>query len=270
MRPSTRIAVESFWEYVVFALNSIVFLLIGLEVSIESILASWKAILVATFTVLLARGVVTLVVTIALRRTRERLSWPWSGIIWWAGLRGALSMVLVLGLSADFPHRDLLLHMTFGVVVVSILVQGLSMSPIMRRLGLAGAAPERHPYELARGRLMAANAALREADGLTGEGVTHAEIIERLRQGYRARADAAEASIRDLHTRQAELRSEEEHIARRLLLMAEKAAILRAAHEGLVGEEVHAALAEEIDGRLATLEHEEDQPVGAPTQTNET
>jgi CPA1 family monovalent cation:H+ antiporter len=258
MRPSTRIAVESFWEYVVFALNSIVFLLIGLEVSIESILASWKAILVATFAVMLARGLVTAAVTIALRRTREKISWPWSGVIWWAGLRGALSMVLVLGLSVDFPHRVLLLNMTFGVVVISILVQGLSMSPLMRRLGLVGAAPDRHPYELERGRLMAATAALREVDELTSEGVTHSDIVNRLRETYRQRADAAEQAIRDMHADKAELREEEEHIARRLLLVAEKAAVVKAAHEGFVGEEVYAELAEEIDGRLTELEQQDE------------
>ena len=77
MSPSTRIAVESFWEYIAFALNSIVFLLLGLEVNVQTLLAYWQAILVAYLVVTVGRTTVIFCVSFLLRRTREQI--PWHG-----------------------------------------------------------------------------------------------------------------------------------------------------------------------------------------------
>ena len=163
MSPSTRVAVEAFWEYVAFALNSIVFLLIGLEVQFRLLLASWQAILVAYLIVTIGRGLIIFGGSSLLRRTRERIPWAWSAVLTWGGLRGALPMVLVLSLPAAFPHRDLLVSMTFGVVILSILVHGLTMSPLLRWLGIVRGHGDRVAYEFTRGKLQAANAALRRA-----------------------------------------------------------------------------------------------------------
>jgi NhaP-type Na+/H+ or K+/H+ antiporter len=98
MSPSTRIAVESFWEYVAFALNPVVFLLIGLEVNFQALLASWQAILVAYLVVTGGRAMIIFGASSLLRKTRERIPWAWSAVLTWDGLRGGLSMVLVLSL----------------------------------------------------------------------------------------------------------------------------------------------------------------------------
>jgi CPA1 family monovalent cation:H+ antiporter len=136
MSPTTRLAVEAFWEYVAFALNSIVFLLIGLEVTLGSLFADWKPIVAAYLIVLLARAVVVFGASSVLRRTSERIPWSWCLVMTWGGLRGALSMVLALALPAAFPARSLLVSTTFGVVILSIIVNGLTTSPLLRQLGL--------------------------------------------------------------------------------------------------------------------------------------
>jgi CPA1 family monovalent cation:H+ antiporter len=139
MSPATRIAVESFWAYVAFALNSIVFLLIGLEVSLDSLLSYWRPIAVAYAVITLVRAVVVFGVTAAVRRTRERIPWGWGIVLTWGGLRGALSMVLALALPTSFPERALVVSTTFGVVFLSIVLNGLTISPLLRWLGIAGA-----------------------------------------------------------------------------------------------------------------------------------
>lgn len=138
MSPAVRITVQSFWEYVSFALNSVVFLLIGFEVRVQSLLHAWKPILIAYLAVTVGRAAVVYLVTMGLRRTREAMPWSWIAVLTWGGLRGGLSMVLALALPMDFPFRERLLAMTFGVVVLSILLQGLSMAPLLRRLKLVG------------------------------------------------------------------------------------------------------------------------------------
>ncbi len=139
MSENSRMAVEVFWEYLAFALNSLVFLLIGFEVRIAELLTVWPAIVAAFLAVTIGRGIVVGTVGMALHRTPERIAPAWLSIITWGGLRGGLSMVLALGLPADFPNRELVVAMTFGVVLLSILGQGLTMGPLLRRLKLTGA-----------------------------------------------------------------------------------------------------------------------------------
>jgi len=81
-------------------------------------------------------GIIVVVVAL-LSRTEERVPKNWKWPLSWGGLRGALSMVLALSLPADFPQRNLLIAMTFGVVVISILLQGLTIAPMLRRLRIS-------------------------------------------------------------------------------------------------------------------------------------
>jgi Na+:H+ antiporter len=138
MSPTTRLSVDTFWQYVAFALNSIVFLLIGFSVRPAALLASAGAIVAAFLAVVVARGGVVFGVMAAAARSRERFSSGWATVITWGGLRGALSMVLALALPADFPNRALLVDLTFGVVVLSIVVQGTTMQWLIRWLRLSG------------------------------------------------------------------------------------------------------------------------------------
>jgi len=254
MSPSTRIAVESFWEYVAFALNSIVFLLIGFEVRIDALLASWRPILVAYAAVVVARAAVIYLVSLLLRRSREAIPWSWGAVLTWGGMRGGLSMVLVLGLAPEFPHRELLITMTFGVVVLSILIQGLSMSPLLRRLALVGAREEHREYEVRRGQVRAARAVLAEIERWVREGSARREVADELRAEYERQIESAEEEIRGLHMRAADLLEGEQHAARRGALLIEKDTILDASRKGLIGQEAHEQLLEDIDARLFRLE----------------
>ena len=136
MSSATRSAVEAFWGYAAFLLNSIVFLLIGFEVRVSALMASLPLILVAIVAVLVARFVVVGGVSVAAAPTAHRIPTRWIVPLTWGGLRGALSMVLALSLPDDFAGRALVVTTTFGVVVVSIVVQGVTMSPLLRRLRL--------------------------------------------------------------------------------------------------------------------------------------
>lgn len=136
MSRKTRFALGSFWEYLAFALNSVVFLLIGFEVSAARLINAWSMIATAFAIVVIARAAVVFAIGAALGRTREKIPRSWLSVMTWGGLRGALSMVLALALPFDFPNRDLLITLTFGVVLLSILLQGMTMKLLLRRVGL--------------------------------------------------------------------------------------------------------------------------------------
>jgi CPA1 family monovalent cation:H+ antiporter len=137
MSTRTLTALRSFWEYASFIINSLVFLLIGLEVRLGGVLRAWKPILIAVAAIFLGRllSVYTLVPFSNL--FSKPISLAWQHVLVWGGLRGALSLALALSLDSTFAYRDEILNLTFGVVVVSILVQGLSIKPLLRVLRLA-------------------------------------------------------------------------------------------------------------------------------------
>ena len=140
MSSKTRLALDAFWEYMAFALNSVVFLLIGFEVSAPTLLGAWPEILLAYVVVVVARAAVVYGVGALLRRSKERIPAKWLSVMTWGGLRGALSMVLALALPFEFPNRELLITLTFGVVLISILLQGLTMQMLLRTTGLTSKA----------------------------------------------------------------------------------------------------------------------------------
>jgi monovalent cation:H+ antiporter, CPA1 family len=254
MSPSTRIAVETFWEYLAFALNSIVFLLIGLEVNFEALLASGQAILVAYLVVTGGRALIIFGASSLLRRTRERIPWAWSVILTWGGLRGGLPMVLVLSLPTDFPYRELLVSMTFGVVILSILVHGLTMSPLLRWLGIVRGHRERAAYELTRGKLLAAHAALEEIDRMAHVHFTNPEVLASLRREYEQKVEHNSAALDELHIEKRLLHAEELQWARRHLQSVEQGAVIDAFHGGLLGQAIQEKLLADIDAQLLRLE----------------
>lgn len=256
MSPSTRLAVESFWEYVAFALNSVVFLLIGFEVRVGSLLHAWKPVLAAFVAVTLARGVVVALVGLALRRTRERFPASWAAVLTWGGLRGGLSMVLALALPPSLPHRELIVTMTFGVVVLSILGQGLTMAPLLRRLGLVAAGTDRVRYEVARGEQRATRAALAALDEATGRGGLSESVRAEMRDEYQRRLAASDEHLREMHLADDALRREERHALARQLLLVEKDAAQRAHRDGAIGAEASEELLRDVDARLVALEDE--------------
>jgi CPA1 family monovalent cation:H+ antiporter len=130
----TRVTADAFWQYVAFALNSIVFLLIGFETRPARLLSSAAIIGIGFLVVVGARFLVVATSAGLLRATNERVPNAWIVLITWGGLRGALAMVLALALSADLSRRQLLIDMTFGVVIVSLLLQGLTIPWLTNRL----------------------------------------------------------------------------------------------------------------------------------------
>ena len=137
MTPESRSAVESFWAYVAFAMNSLVFLLIGLEVHIDALVRSWRPVLFAVGAVLLGRALSVYLLVPATNLFGEKIPGRWQHVIVWGGLHGALALALALSLDDNFPERSRILDLTFGVVVFSILVQGLTIKPLLRFLKLA-------------------------------------------------------------------------------------------------------------------------------------
>ena len=254
MSPSTKLAVQSFWDYVAFALNSIVFLLIGFEVHLPTLLGSAGIIGVAYVAALLARFGVVSAVSLLLRPTRERLPGSWTWMLTWGGLRGALSMVLALALPFDFPHREQLLTMTFGAVLLSLVLQGLTMTWLLRRLGLVHERPGEAAHEEARATLRSVDVALAELERLRVSHAAPPDSLDAMQQQIEARRAGAERRLAALHVAKAEMQRDEVIRAVRRVLLAERADLSEAYEHDTFAPEVVARLSADLDARLARLD----------------
>ncbi len=137
MSAGTRTAMQSFWEYISFVMNSLVFLLIGLEIHVRELLQNWASVLLAIGAVFLGRALSVYLLVPLSNRFAKKIPLRWQHVAVWGGLRGALALALALSLTTAFPYREQILNLTFGVVIFSILVQGLTIKPLVRILKLA-------------------------------------------------------------------------------------------------------------------------------------
>ncbi|MDE2028803.1 MAG: cation:proton antiporter [Candidatus Omnitrophica bacterium] len=141
MSAVTRQTVETFWEVIDFILNSIIFLIIGLElrfIGIDHLIAYKWPILAGILVVLVARAVIVYTVLYTYNLVlKNRVPFEWSHILYWGGLRGTIPIILMLQLqSPRFPYTPLFLSATFGIVLFSIIFQGMTIEGLLRKLKL--------------------------------------------------------------------------------------------------------------------------------------
>lgn len=128
--------VVSFWEYAAFVANSVVFLMIGIDVAGAPFESYGPKLIVGAISIgLVGRALTVYPISMAFLRSRWVVTFPEQHVLWWGGLRGALGLALALSLPPSLPMRDEIMMATFAVVGFSIVIQGLTMPVLLRRLG---------------------------------------------------------------------------------------------------------------------------------------
>ncbi len=126
---------DDLWAFLAFVANAALFLLMGLAVRTTGLLAHPAEVGWGIVAALAGRAAVAYGLGAALGPLGVRLPWPERHVLFWGGLRGAVALAAALSLPPDFPSRERLLALTYGVVLFTILVQGLTIGPLVRRLG---------------------------------------------------------------------------------------------------------------------------------------
>jgi monovalent cation/hydrogen antiporter len=191
-------------------------------------------------------------------RGRRSRRWQETAVVAWTGVRGvdtlaaALALPLVTARGAPFPERSLIIFVAFWVILVTLVVQGLSLPALIRWLGVA--ADGENKREEAKARLAAARAALDRIDALAGqEGVSN-EMVQRLRSLYQHRADHLEA-----HVQGTDDGSSPEHLSahqhlRLEALEAEREAVIQLRNRGEINDEVLRRIQRDLDLEELRLE----------------
>jgi CPA1 family monovalent cation:H+ antiporter len=257
---SMRLQGTAVWETLVFLLNALLFVLIGLQLPLildglsgqsAAELIAWAAAVSAT--VILTRIVwgntVVFVVRALDRREQQRArrgTWRTRLIVGWSGMRGAVSLAAALALAPNFPQRNVVQLMTFAVILTTLVMQGLTLPVLIRRLGVHDDGSEQR--EELTGRRAAVNVALSRIDELAAEPWTREDTVERMRMKY-------QYSGRRLASRAGEPEDDEdyEHRARKYQMMvhavldAQRAELTRLRNSGTISNEVMHRLERELD-----------------------
>lgn len=133
--PRNGEAIHAYWEYLGFLANSFIFIVIGVQVSLQNFKSVLLPTIVAILFVLVGRACAVYPCCALFARSELRVQGKHQFILFWGGLRGALALALSIGLPDWVPQRNLIISVTFAVVAFSIFVQGLSMTPLLRRVG---------------------------------------------------------------------------------------------------------------------------------------
>ncbi len=129
-----RESVEAFWEYAAFVANSLIFLLLGLQLAHQKFSDSWVPAVAAIVIVILGRALAVYPICWLFSRSSLRVEWEHQNLLFWGGLRGALALALALGLPLEMPLRYEITNVSFAVVAASIFLQGLTIQPLLRKV----------------------------------------------------------------------------------------------------------------------------------------
>jgi len=223
MSPTTRIVVFNFWEYAAFLANSFIFLLIGLRIEITLLFANWQLILWAIAAILLAR----VISVYTLSGIGPKIPFKWKHVLYWGGLRGAISLALALSLPSELAGAESIQLMAFGVVLFTLLFQGFSMERLVKNLNLVERSPEQDEYER-----------------------RHAHIWYTLSPILKEHNQLLASSVREILSAHPSVEAEELDTARRESLRAQRSALNSLFRDGVISDETYSQLATEIDNAL--------------------
>jgi CPA1 family monovalent cation:H+ antiporter len=270
--PSTRLLGFSFWEVLVYLLNAILFVLVGLQLHpiLSGVSGQRAAVLLGQAALVSAVVVATRIVwgfTVPylvrmldrrpaqrLRRVgaRERLVAGWSGMRGSVSLAAALALPLQTSTGRPFPQRNLIIFITFGVILATLVGQGLSLPWLIRRLGLHR--DDSEEQEELRGRLRATDAALGRLEELAAEDWTREDTVERMRGLYQFRRRRLKARGGYLADDGAQDRSLAYQRLVREVLGAQRREIVRLRDQGEISNEVMHRIERDLDLEDARLE----------------
>jgi CPA1 family monovalent cation:H+ antiporter len=247
------------WEIVQYLLNALLFVLVGLQlpVVVEALDTVPAATLVGyavlvSATVVAVRFAWVFVVLNAPKWLARRIS-SWRGAVFlsWTGMRGALSLAAALALPLEtdagdpFPGRELIIYLTFCVILVTLVGQGLTLPALIRALGLEEDGGEAR--EDAKARIHAAEAALARLEELVGEDWVRDDTAERVRGAYRFRTDRFRERLDADSDGAVEARSQDFQRLRHELLEAERQALYALRRSGTISNDVWQRVARDLD-----------------------
>ncbi len=270
---STQVTLFSFWEYAAFGVNTFIFLLIGLEINLITLWQTLPGVLLALIAYQVGRALTVYPLLASVRFFDRPIPMRWRHVLFVGNIKGSLSTALALSLPATLPDRERLIAIILGIVLLSLVGQGLTLPWVVRRLKLSRHSKSHQQIEELQAQLMTAKAAQDELESLLKTGVLPKAIYEEMRATYQVRVATSERTLRDIYNQRPERsprsgggaeasnattlhntdRTRLDAI-RRQLLLAEKGSLTDALRRRILSEDVVQHRIKTINEQLLTLE----------------
>jgi Na+/H+ antiporter len=258
LTPSSRLLWLTSWKMIGFVINGFVFVLIGLELpiilqrlggrpagDILGLAALVCVVVVATrFVWVFATSLLPGSPRQVIARQDPRLAGRLTFVVSWAGLRGAVSLAAALALPVGFPERDLILLVTFAVILVTLVGQGLTLPLVLRRVAWDGVDPDGDETVLAR--TTAYQAGLEEVERARSDWPTHHPLLDRLESGLRDRTQHLATEDPEETAERAQERTEHEQI-QRAVIAAQRSAVIQLRDRGDINDQTLRTIERELD-----------------------
>ena len=261
MSASTKIVISSFWEYAAFFMNSLIFLLIGLEIEISSFVDNWFPITIAIGSVLVAR-IISVYLLSGLGNLSKimHLEINWQHILVLSGMRGALSMALVLSIPREILSselREVMILMVFGVVLFTLLVQALSISSFIKILKLGKIfSPELYRYQFINAQMRSARSAISKLVQLQHNGEVMDSVADQIQKDLNQEIEELRSEIDTLKISNEMIVLEDTIETKTQLLQHRKALINQFTLQGSLNSDSASMIKAEYDAELEKLQNE--------------
>ncbi|GAA0342111.1 Na+/H+ antiporter [Bacillus carboniphilus] len=250
MSPTTKLNINNFWDVAALLANSLVFLMVGLEITRIQFSDKWGFIIVAVLLVLIARSIAVYTSLVF----QKDFPTKWKHIINWGGLKGSLSIALVLSLPKDFPDRDLILILAFSVVFFSLIVQGLTIKPFIGMLGVRPKQKGNEEFEELLARLHRAEIGIEELNRIKRKLFITEVVYREFIQKYEEEIEHIQHALTNLFETSPELKEKQMKALERHTLYAESDAIRKLVQEEIISNETADRQQENIINELSKIE----------------
>ena len=258
---TTQIALSSFWSFAAFTLNSILFIIIGLQINFSSLWDNFWIILIALIAVNVGRIVfiypfsmlVNFVGQRKMKELPEEIPIKWQHVLALGNLKGSLSMALVISLPDTLIYKEQLTVLTFGIVFLSLIAQGTTLRPILKLFKLQTISNDQIEFDKRQGLIISAKSVLTALNTEYQSGMITSSVYQSLKEQYEFTIENAEQSLTRLQSKNPALADSHLQNTYYQMLTLQRTVIQNAYTQNIICEDAALELMKSFDSQMATI-----------------
>jgi CPA1 family monovalent cation:H+ antiporter len=250
MTPVTRLNINNFWDVIALIANSMIFLMVGLEITNIEFGDKWGLIGLAILIVVSARSIAVYTSLSLIRNFPLK----WKHLLNWGGLKGSLSIALALSLPHTFAGREDVLVLTFSVVLFSLIVQGLTIKPFVKKLNILDHKQSESDYEETISNIHRLKKASIKLEEMKEQSLVSKQVYDQLHAEYTAQLDRHYLELEQLYDQFPNIKEEQLQNAKRETLYIEYEAVSELSKREIISGTIEGRHKREIIERIETIE----------------
>ncbi|MFD2638633.1 cation:proton antiporter [Piscibacillus salipiscarius] len=250
MSPVTKLNINTFWSVIAFIANSIIFLMVGLEINQIDLTGKWGMVLLGILIVIASRAIA---VYTSLSFIKD-FPLKFKHALNWGGLKGSLSIALALSLPTDFDGREDILVLTLSAVLFSLIVQGLTIKPLIKMVGIIQKDEGVKDYEEVIASIYRYETAIHDWEDMQRKSFITREELEELKNNYQEKLKKLYEQLEQLYEQYPEIKIKHIRSAKRDALYKEYQSVKELVRREMISDDVGSKHMSNIIDEIETVE----------------